>query len=246
MGLKSLFSKGKSTDGGDHWGEQRSVVDDDHSTERHWAKIDDRRYEAAIKLASDRKWLAIFFLLTTVAATGSAVYYAGRSEIQTQWVGYDKKAGDYAQINTIENPDVPAIVMQKEAERFIKCVFTRSLDPNVNNDCTVYVRLFIGTDKPSYERVAEWYKSVEGDGKLRLVTFVKRPTPASGSKYTYQAQWKMDVWDKTAGQLLESHLLEGEITFVWRQPTLNIFDVDKSGLFGRNFVFSAVEKPGGA
>lgn len=226
---------GKAVDcSDDRWSKQptqHKISEDDR-----WARaLVDIRHEASAR-ARDRGLLAIFFAATTIGAAVFGIRQMQRPDVETQWIAYDSGLGTWQVVKTNDKPDVPDIIMQQEATRIIDCIFKVSDSRNENVSCSRYIQRVIPED--TNPKVYAYRRSIEGDGKLRLVHFTTIPRQGEG-KYTWKAEWRMEVWSKE-GLIEGSHQLQGEMTFVWRQPQFNMFDPDNVGLYVPYFRFSGV------
>lgn len=226
---------GKAVDcSDDRWSKQPTL----HklTEEERWAAADKRRYDAVQKLARDRGLLAMFFAATTLGATAFGVHEMQRPDVETQWIAYDSGLGKWQVATTNAKPDVPDVIMQQEATRVINCIFKVSDDRNENASCSRYIQRVVPEE--TNPKVYAYRRSIEGDGKLRIVQITSAPTQAEG-KYTWKAAWRMEVWSKE-GLIEKQYMLQGEMTFVWRQPQFNMFDPDNVGLYVPYFRFSGV------
>lgn len=208
----------------DRWADQAAVMSSDDPEHVAFARLNDRRYDAAMKLAADRGKMAVGLAALLIGSLGLNAYQSQQRDVEVQWFAYDKSSGEYQPTRTNSAPTVPDVVMEREARRVLECTFKASFDPNENLACKKYIGQLL-QGREAINRVRGWYDSTEGDGKARLVV-VQSLVQAAGNM-----TWKFRARVDTAahGSLESVNYIVGELTFEWKQPTFTLFTQDQSG-----------------
>jgi len=239
--LRQMWAKvDKGSD--DPWADGPKIVDDrekrggrlHEAAERFRAAREDgdRRYDAAMRLATERGRMALGSVVVSIAMGVGWYLQAQKASIETVFIPFDRM-GDPGEV-FVARPEEPPILMKvAKAESIVKAMFAISSDGNVNSDYQNERDATLRGD--AVKRWTDWHNETVDQATERQVLIV---SSAQKSPNVINVIWNEVDWRD--GRAAIPRRLSGDFTLEYIAPkTAGQIVLNKSGLFLTHMMFAA-------